>query len=67
LISGREDVNEEDILFNTQGLLLTARQQNKVFLAEALVKASQEDAHDFATTLPVSFNPSLFASLTSGC
>ncbi|KAH7076250.1 TAP-like protein-domain-containing protein [Paraphoma chrysanthemicola] len=63
----REDVNEEDILFNTQGLLLTTRQQNRVFLAEALVKASQGNADDFASSLPMSFNPSLFAGITIGC
>ncbi|KAF2027977.1 hypothetical protein EK21DRAFT_70845 [Setomelanomma holmii] len=63
----RFDVNEEDILFNAQGFLLSPSTEAKAAFADALLGASQGDASALTTSLPFQGNPSLYAGLTIGC
>ncbi|KAF2749250.1 hypothetical protein M011DRAFT_330556 [Sporormia fimetaria CBS 119925] len=66
----RPDVNDEEILFATQGRLVTANTGRRQGLANALLLASQGDASDFVVTTPSDSpgdgNP-LYAGLTIGC
>ncbi|KAJ4369715.1 hypothetical protein N0V83_005478 [Neocucurbitaria cava] len=61
----RQDVNEEEIRLNAQGLLL--RTSTRATFAEALLQASEGNASLLSTPLASDSDPSLFAGITIGC
>jgi pimeloyl-ACP methyl ester carboxylesterase len=64
-VSCREDVNEEEILFNGQGFLLSTR--SRATFATALLQASEGNATLLSAPLASEEDPSLYAGITIGC
>ena len=65
--SCRLNVTEEEIRFNAQGLLLSAKNSSRVTFATALLKASEGDASALSTELASEDDRSLYAGITIGC
>ena len=55
------------ILFNAQGLLISATDAARLRFAKALLQASNGDARAFASALPTFGDPSLYPGITIGC
>jgi pimeloyl-ACP methyl ester carboxylesterase len=63
----REDVTEEEIRLNAQGLLITATDESRIRFANALIAASEGDASALSTPTFWEGAPSGYPGLGIGC
>jgi pimeloyl-ACP methyl ester carboxylesterase len=61
------NVTEEDILFNAQNAILFSSDASRLDFANALSEASKGNASSFASDIPSSLSPELFAGTTIAC